>query len=332
MSDSQEKKKGKSLIIILFVCIGLLTGAAGFLAKVAFVDQADDIDILQRKSTSAAIRFKRLNSDIDKAKNLLNTIDISGFDTAGIDTSVLGNDIKIILEKRKQSAAKIAELEGQIAELISKTDGQAKNFSQFKALYAKLKTEVYLLRSEISKLKAKNQALISENARLKNENQKLGTDLQGANSNIADLEDAKSSLEGKVALGKRLQTFERIAEGIKVRRNGEEKSTNRARRSDKIRVAFTIGKNEIADAGEVDLYLRVIDSDDRVVSEGGNEFNYKNESLIYTTKSSIEYQNAATDVIMYANKIGIKPFTEGLYKVQVYTESEMILVETFTLK
>lgn len=332
MSDSQEKKKGKGLIIILLVCIGLLTGAAGFLAKVAFVDKSDEIETLQRKSTSAVDRFKRLTSDIDKAKNLLNTIDISGFDTAGIDTAAFGGDIRLILEKRKESATKIAELEGQINELISKSDGQAKNFTQFKALYAKLKTEVYLLRSEISKLKAKNQALISENAKLKEENKKLGTDLQGANNNIANLEDAKSSLEGKVALGKRLQTFERIAEGIKVRRNGEEKSTNRARRADKIRVAFTIGKNEIADAGEVNLYLRVVDPDDRVISEGGNEFNYKNERLIYTSKSSIEYQNAATDVILYAEKIGIKPFSEGLYKVQVYTKSDMILVETFTLK
>ena len=63
-----------------------------------------------------------------------------------------------------------------------------------------------------------------------------------------------------MALGKRLQTFEKIAEGVKVRRNGEEKSTNRARRADKIRVAFTIGKNEIADAGEIDLFLRVLSS------------------------------------------------------------------------
>ena len=327
MSDSQEKKKGKGLIIILLVCIGVLTGAAGFLAKVAFVDKTDEIETLQRKSTSAEDRFKRLTSDVDKAKSLLSTIDISGLDSAA-----LGDDIAAILEKRKESAAKIAELEGQIAELIAKSDGQAKNFTQFKALYAKLKTEVYLLRSEISKLKAKNQALISENARLKEQNKKLGTDLEGANQNIADLEDTKSTLEGKVALGKRLQTFEKMAEGVKVRRNGEEKSTNRARRADKIRVAFTIGKNEIADPGETDLYLRVIDPDDRVISEGGSEFNYKTEKLIYTSKETINYQNAATDVIMYAEKVGIKPFSEGLYKVQVYTGSDMILVETFTLK
>ncbi|MAW64772.1 MAG: hypothetical protein CMD18_01095 [Flavobacteriales bacterium] len=327
MSDSQQKKKGKKVILLLLVCTGLLTGAAGFLAKVAFIDKDGEIETLQRRSTSAEDRFKRLTGDIEKAKSLLSTIDISG-----IDSISLGQDVEAIMVKRKESAEKIATLEGQIADLIEQSDGQASNFSQFKALYAKLKTEVYLLRSEISKLKAKNQALISENAKLKEENKQLGTDLAGANENNAKLEGLNNDLEGKVALGKRLQTFEKIAEGVKVRRNGEEKSTSRARRADKIRVAFTIGKNEIADAGEIDLFLRVLDPDDRVISENGEEFNYKNEKITYTSKKAVNYQKSSKDVIMFAEKTGGESFQEGLYKVQVYTKTDMILVETFSLK
>jgi regulator of replication initiation timing len=327
MSDSQQKKKGKNVIVILLVCTGLLTGAAGFLAKVAFIDKDGEIETLQRRSTSAEDRFKRLIGDVEKAKSLLSTIDITS-----IDSIALGQDVEAIRVKRKESAEKIATLEGQIADLIEQSDGQASNFSQFKALYAKLKTEVYLLRSEISKLKAKNQALISENAKLKEENQQLGTDLEGANENNAKLEGRNNDLEGKVALGKRLQTFEKIAEGVKVRRNGEEKSTNRARRADKIRVAFTIGKNEIADAGEIDLFLRVLDPDDRVISENGEEFNYKSEKITYTSKKSVNYQKSSKDVIMFAEKTGGQSFQEGLYKVQIYTKSDMILVETFSLK
>ncbi len=326
MSDLQQKKKGKSVLIILLVSIGLLSGVSLFLGY-TLKQELTNNEILERKSTSAEDRFKRLTSDVAKAKSLLSTIDITG-----IDSVALGKDVEAILAKRKESAEKIATLESQIAELIEQSDGQASNFAQFKALYAKLKTEVYILRSEISKLKAKNQALISENAKLKEENQQLGTDLAGANENNAKLEGINNDLEGKVAIGKRLQTFEKIAEGVKVRRNGEEKSTNRARRADKIRVAFTIGKNEIADAGELELYLRVLDPDDRVISENGEEFNYKNEKIAYTAKESINYQNSATDVIIYAEKSGGQSFDEGLYKVQVYTRTDMILVETFTLK
>ena len=326
MSDLQEKKKRKSVLTILFVSIGLLSGVALYLGY-TLKQELNDNKILERRSTSAEDRFKRLTGDVEKAKSLLSTIDISG-----IDSIALGEDIEAILAKRKESVEKIATLEGQIADLIEQSDGQASNFSQFKALYAKLKTEVYLLRSEISKLKAKNQALISENAKLKEENQQLGTDLAGANENNQKLEGINNDLEGKVAIGKRLQTFEKIAEGVKVRRNGEEKSTNRARRADKIRVAFTIGKNEIADAGEIDLFLRVLDPDDRVISENGEEFNYKSEKITYTSRKSINYQKSSKDVIMFAEKTGGDSFQEGLYKVQVYTQSDMILVETFSLK
>jgi chromosome segregation ATPase len=326
MSDLQEKKKKKSVLTILFVSIGLLSGVALYLGY-TLKQELNDNKILERRSTSAEDRFKRLTGDVEKAKSLLNTIDISG-----IDSIALGEDVEAILAKRKETVEKIATLEGQIADLIKQSDGQASNFSQFKALYAKLKTEVYLLRSEISKLKAKNQALISENAKLKDENQQLGSDLAGANENNQKLEGINNDLEGKVALGKRLQTFEKIAEGVKVRRNGEEKSTNRARRADKIRVAFTIGKNEIADAGEINLFLRVLDPNDRVISENGEEFNYKSEKITFTSKKTVNYQKSSKDVIMFAEKTGGDSFQEGLYKVQVYTKSDMILVETFSLK
>ena len=327
MSEQQEKSKGKKLVIFLLVAIGILTGSAGFLAKVAFVDKADEIDTLQRKSTSAEDRVKRLNRDINKAEELLKSINIQG-----LDSNLLGEGIAEIQAYKAEKEASINTLRDQIQQLLAESDGQAKNFSQFKALYAKLKTDVYLLRSEVSKLKAKNQALISENAKLKQENTKLGIDLNGANKSNAELSDANQSLEGKVKLGKRLQTFEKIAEGIKLRRNGEEKSTNRARRADKIRIAFTIGKNELAAAGNLNLYLRVFDPNDRVISDGGSEFQYKNEKLLYTSKETINYQNETTDVILYGEKVDGKEFEEGNYKVQVYSETDMILVETFSLK
>ena len=128
MSDLQQKKKRKGVLIILLVSIGLLSGASLFLGY-TLKQELSNNEILQRKSTSAEDRFKRLTGDVAKAKSLLSTIDISG-----IDSVALGKDIEAILAKRKESAAKIATLENQIAELIEQSDGQANNFAQFKAL------------------------------------------------------------------------------------------------------------------------------------------------------------------------------------------------------
>lgn len=326
MSEKEEKKNGKGLIIILLVLIGLLTGGVVYL----FIKSGQDgnqISLLERKSRTAEDKFNTLTKDVLKAEELLKTIDISG-----IDSNLLADGIAEIKAYKEEKEASIAELKDKINQLIAESDGQAKNFSQFKALYAKLKTEVYLLRSEVSKLKAKNQALIAENAKLKEENARLGTDLEGANQRNAELTDERNSLEKQVNLGKRLTTFDVIGEAIKLRRNGAEKSTNRARRADKIRVAFTIAKNPLVKPGNLNLYLRVIDPNDRVMTDGGSEFQYKNERLAYTAKETINYQNVSTDVILYGEKFGLKSFEEGNYKVQVYTDKEMIAVATFELR
>jgi len=102
----------------------------------------------------------------------------------------------------------------------------------------------------VKKLKAKNQALIAENQRLKDENLQLGTDLNGERKTSAALAAERDGLQGKVNLGKRLITYDVVAEGIKIRRNGKEKPTTRASRADKIRVIFTIAKNDVTSGGK----------------------------------------------------------------------------------
>lgn len=329
MSDQEEKKKGKGLIIILFVLVGLLTAASGFLAKKAFIDDAEEIVNINRGKKSAEERFDKLNGDIKKAEELLKTIGISDIDSA----SVLSGEVEEIKALRKEKEEHIASLKSQIQELISSTEGGAKNFKQLKALYSKLKTEVYLLRSSVKKLKAKNQALIAENQKLKDDVRRLGSDLDGERQTSAALAQERDGLQGKVNLGKRLVTFDVVAEGIKIRRNGREKPTTRARRADKIRVVFTIAKNEVIDAGEKNIYLRVVAPDDKPITDGGSNFDYKGNNMAYTSLSKIDYQNASTDVYMYAeNLFGSQGFASGDYKVEVYCENTMIGYSALTLK
>lgn len=328
MSEQEEKKKGKGLIIILFVLVGLLTAASGFLAKKAFLDDAKEIEVINRGKQSAEERFDKLNRDIGKAEELLKTIGVSD-----LDSTILKGEIDEILALRKEKEEHISNLKSQIQELISSTEGGAKNFKQLKALYSKLKTEVYLLRSSVKKLKAKNQALIAENQKLKDENRKLGSDLDGERQTSAALAQERDGLQGKVNLGKRLVTFDVVAEGIKIRRNGREKPTTRARRADKIRVVFTIAKNEVIDAGEKKVYLRVVAPDDKPITDGGSNFDYKGNNMAYTAMSQIDYQNASTDVYMYAeNLFGSSGFASGDYKVEVYCENTMIGYSALTLK
>ena len=329
MSEAQEEKRKKRVVIILLLFVALLTGASGFLAKKVFVDNANEIDTITRGKRSAEDRFAKLSGDIEKAEALLSSIGITDLDS----NSVLSGEVEAIKALREEKRDKISKLKSQIEELISASGGQAKNFSQLKAFYTKLKTEVYLLRSDVKKLKAKNQALIAENRRLKDDNLQLGSDLDGERKNSAALTQERDGLQGKVNLGKQLITYDVVAEGIKIRRNGKEKPTTRARRADKIRVVFTIAKNEIATVGQKSVYLRVVGPDDKVITDGGSNFEYKGQEMGYTSKENIDYQNSSKDVYMYAtNLFGGTGFSKGDYRVEVYCENRKIGASKVTLK
>ena len=325
----EEKKKGKKVIIVLLLFVALLTGASGFLAKKVFIDNRNEIDTITRGKKSAQDRFNKLSGDIEKAEALLSSIGITDLDS----NSVLTGEVEAIKALRLEKKEKINKLKAQIEELISISGGQAKNFSELKALYTKLKTDIYILRSDVKKLKAKNQLLIAENRRLKDENLQLGSDLDVERKTSAALTEERDGLQGKVNIGKRLMTYDVVAEGIKLRRNGKEKPTTRARRADKIRVVFTIAKNEIATTGDKSVYLRVVGPDDKVITDGGSNFNYKGQAMGYTAKEDINYQNTSKDVYMYAtNLFGGKGFSKGDYKVEVYCENRMIGSSSVTLK
>ena len=330
MSEAQENKSKKGVIIILLLFVALLTGASGFLAKKVFLDNASELETITRGKRTAEDRFKKLNDDIEKAEALLSSIGITDLDS----DSVLTDEVEAVKALREEKRDKINKLKNQIKELISASGGQAKNFSQLKAFYTKLKTEVFQLRTSIRRLKAKNQALIAENRRLKDANLQLGSDLDGERNNSAALTQERDGLQGKVNIGKQLITYDVVSEGIKIRRNGKEKSSKRkAKRTEKIRVVFTIAKNELASAGKKTVYLRVVGPDDKVITDGGSNFNYKGQQLGYTSKEVIDYQNLSKDVYMYAtNLIGSKGFSKGDYRVEVYCENRKIRASKLTLK
>ena len=54
-----------------------------------------------------------------------------------------------------------------------------------------------------------------------------------------------------------LQTVGLVGMGVIERSSGKQIPTERARRSDKIKVCFTVAKNTIAEAGDKELYAQI---------------------------------------------------------------------------
>ena len=324
----QKEKKNNKGFIILIILVGLLTIFSAFAGFKAFIDGPKKIESVTVERDTERTRADKLSQEIEKAEKMLQNL---GFDDISDLDSLEGEHLALRKEADAQ-AAKIKLLKSKIDDLIAASDGQANDLESFKNLYRKLKSEVWQLKSQIRDLKKRNQDLVAENAKLKEEKEKMGEELNKAKEQNNELSTKASSLEQKVALGARLQTYDMLAEGIRVRRNGSERATQRAGRAEKIRVAFTISKNDLTKAGRKTVYLRVIAPDGMTITDGGSDFEYEGKELAYTAADEMEYDNSKKDMVMYAKNFVSDEFKSGKYSVEVYCEGAKIGETSFEMK
>lgn len=329
-STNQPKNKGKNkksnLVLILLLLF--LIGFSAYSGYKAFIDSPKEIERVNDEKNFEIKRAEKLQAEILKAEEMLKNMGFENLD----DLGVLKEEQEELRASVQVQMARIKDLKSKFEELLSLTDGQAKDVQAFKDLYLKLKSDVWQLRSQIRDLKSKNQELIAENEQLKNDKNNVEEALGAEKQKSEKLKTEKAKLASQIELGQKLQTYDLIAEGIKVRRNGNEKATPRARRVEKIRVAFTIAKNDLARSGSKNVYLRVIDPSSQTITDGGSSFDFEGRSLAYTSVDEIDYQNTKTDVVMYAKNFLKEDFDKGTYEIEIYCEESKIGETSVTLK
>ena len=121
-------------------------------------------------------------------------------------------------------------------------------------------------------LQEEMDVLLAENDRLKVENMQLATTLD---STKVQLEEGRMFNDSLVIQNTALaEVMENAAVlttanlkgfGVIERSNGKLIPTERARRSDKIRVCYTVAKNKLVQSGDKELYVQVIDPKNNIL-------------------------------------------------------------------
>ncbi|UPT67822.1 MAG: hypothetical protein M0D57_03920 [Sphingobacteriales bacterium JAD_PAG50586_3] len=130
---------------------------------------------------------------------------------------------------------------------------------KFKAEAEKLRREQVDLLKQIKDLQDQNVDLTAANVT-------LHKDLTDTKTENAALGTENKRLNTTVDMGSRLRAYEVVSEGIKVSGSGKEKSTTKAKRSNKIRTCFTLLENSIAQRGNRTLYMIVKDPSGQSIS------------------------------------------------------------------
>lgn len=191
-------------------------------------------------------------------------------------------------------------------------------------------------RSKYNDLQKEMDALLTENDRLKIENSLLATSLDSTNVQLAQrtvftdsLLVQNTELANVVENAAVLQTVNVKSFGVIERTSGKQIPTERARRSDKIKICYTVAKNTLVGAGDKELYVQVLDPRDNVL--GANEqIQLGSKSLNYSLVSKFNYENKSIDICEFVSPNG--EFAEGNYTVNVYNEKELVSTTKFNLQ
>lgn len=245
------------------------------------------------------------------------------------DLNAMAAQYDLVIGENEEVNSRLIDAKSRIQGLIDSlkiSENNVKSLWRYKKKYLALQEEMDVLITENDKLKVENRLLASslDSTRLQLEERTLFTDsLLVQNTELAD----------RVENAANLSTVGLKGFGVIERRSGKLIPTERARRSDKIRVCFTVPKNKLATSGDKEFFIQVLDPSSNVL--GVNEqivFNDGAETLNYSVISKFNYENANLDICEFVASRGKEKFEKGNYTVNVFDKNELVSTSTFTLK
>ena len=223
-------------------------------------------------------------------------------------------------------------------ELVAARDRIAKYIDSVSTMKADI-ASLSRYRRQVSQLKAEREELLKQVDSLTTSNTLLAMQ---RDSTFVELEKQtvfndslvvqNTQLADAVERGSALNLSEFKIDAVKERNSGRLVSTSRAKATDKFKVCFTVADNAIAQAGDREFFIEVLDPQGNVVGEGMTTSNEDGASVSYTKGTNFYYENSSLDVCDYINKPA-NDFQKGNYMVNVYDDGLKLLgTSKFTLK
>ncbi len=264
--------------------------------------------------------------------------------------SLQGSEIEFINEERGELQSELENMLSEFDSLETDNDSMkvelASKREEIEGLLEKVKDKdyaIYKLKKETKTLRTIMRGYVvtidsinTLNVGLREENQEVRRVLSQERSKSKELEKSNENLSSKVALASRLDVSQVTAFGVHVKRDLTGKETERARRTDKIRVCFTLDENQVAKAEKKNLYLRILAPDGAVLNAGSGEefkFSFNGVRGYYSDKLTVDYANQESEYCLdWAKPDADYELLPGMYTLFLYAEDYEMASTTHELK
>lgn len=294
--QNQPPRRDSKNLIIGLLAVGIL-GTWGY-----FLWDKNNND---QKMTELQARYV----SVDSSKNDLQR----SFDASLSRLDSLTGYNNEIEGKLTESNSEITKLKGQISGILRKQKLTAAERAKAEQLIAELNDKIGNLEQEVARLTQENQTLTTEKAAVTVERDNF-------RSQKDTLEVVKRGLQDKITIASTLNAYGISITPVDERNGGKEKVTSKAKRVDKLVIAFDVD-NRIAQSGTTEIYVSIIGPDGKPVSVeslGSGTFTTREEGeKPYTAKVPVDIESGKKKHVEFAWKQN-EDFKRGNYKISIY--------------
>ena len=242
--------------------------------------------------------------------------------------------LKDLADLKTNYDAAIAENTTMSDELIAERDKVVKLMADLKASKGD-NASLQKYKTQYKAMEQKMQNLMQEVAVLKKQNQTLTTNLDSTTVVLEDNKKYNQVLVGQneqlaktVELGSKLSITNLKTASYKVRSSGKQIATDKASRTDILKINFTVAENKIAKSADKTYYVQVIDSKNNVLGDK-TTISFGETSLTYSFTTTVKYENKTVEV---SEQLPGKDFAKGTYFVNVFDKGELVSKSSFSLR
>jgi Tfp pilus assembly protein PilO len=250
-------------------------------------------------------------------------------------------ELKYELDSVIQEHNKIKLAYGALSDSLSAKDSiiQANAIEIRKLLdteweYNKIRKKLEFLQKVAQGYVHQIDSLYTVNRELKAENEKIRQDYRIEQNRTQTLIKDKEQLSQKIDQATFIKAYDVTGTTIKLKGGSKEVASEKASRTDRVKVCFTLGENPLVKPGKRNVYIRITRPDNIVVTKSKYDtFTFNGQVIPYSLREDIDYQGKAMNVcVNWDKKDTDKSAMKGKYTINVYTDDKEIGSGSFELK
>ncbi|PSL47708.1 hypothetical protein CLV51_102565 [Chitinophaga niastensis] len=207
----------------------------------------------------------------------------------------------------KTKDKEIQDMKARISSILTNKNATQAQLAEAHRLIEQLKSNIEGYTQTIERLEGEKIVLAGERDVARKERDSVST--------------VKDSLHKKVDLGSVLHASNIKLQPIRVKHNGKEVETTKAKRADMMRVTFDLDDNRIAPTGDKEIYVAITSPDGSplaVEALGSGRFTLEDGTeKLYTAKKTVAYVTGQKQTVSMDWKQN-SDFKPGDYSVEIY--------------